>query len=471
MSVKKRIALLVAGSGFLASLLFSVVVFYELIEQPFDLLDTALEEEAHRAFETIKMREQGTGADAILAVIRKDDSTWIRIYEKGSGRVMYQSDLARQVTLPRVEPGSRVVADAAVPSDRIDLGQGGSREVSFRIRSFAETLHGRELTVQIGLPMVKLKEEIHELVLGLAVGLVFSSLALIGLSYFVAGRILKPIGAMRDLAHRISERNLDERIPVEPTRDEFNELAGTINRMLDRLQYSFARQREFLFDTSHELKTPLTTMRLAIGEICASKDMDGFPPSSRENLLRLNDQVLRMERLVKDLLNLSSLEALTGINPKTVSLPGLLSALVSEYRYLADAREIEIGVRLPDRSVISGDEEKLRRAFSNILDNALTYNVEGGRVEVSLDRSAGELAISVTNTGPGVPEDEVSKVFQQFYRVEKSRSMKHGGSGLGLAMVNRIVELHGGTVAFEGEPGGLTTVTVRLPLPLEGADL
>lgn len=464
MTAKRKIALLVAGAGFLASLLFSMVVFYELIEQPLDLLDTELEEEADRAFDTIEMLEREAGSVAIHAALQAGRSSWLKIYEKDSGHVLYPSELARGIKLPRVNPGSSVIAHATVPSDQIDLGQGAHQEVPFRIRCFENTLNGKELGMQIGLPMVKLKEEIQELVLGLVAGLVFSSLALIVISTFVAGKILRPIEVMRDLAHTISEKNLNERIPVGPGRDEFNELARTINRMLDRLQYSFVRQRDFLFDTSHELKTPLTTMRLAIGEIWTSENLDRLPSSSQENLSRLNDQVLRMERLVKDLLNLSSLETLTSIEPETVPITELLSSLISEYQYLADAQHIEMDVRVPSRIAMQGDAEMLRRAFSNILDNALKYNVEGGRVNVAVNARDIDLTITVTNTGPGVPKSEVSKVFQQFYRAEKSRSMQHGGSGLGLAMVKRIVELHRGSVAFESDPRRLTTVTIRLPL-------
>ena len=265
-----------------------------------------------------------------------------------------------------------------------------------------------------------------------------------------------------ELAKDISEKNLDQRIPAGKGRDEFNELARTINQMLDRLQYSFAKQRAFLFDTSHELKTPLTTMRLAIDEIYTYNG-GKLPSLEEENLFRLKNQVLRMERLVKDLLNLSSLEILTGINPKPVHITELLSSLSAEYQFLANAHNITIGIRLPNRLVIHGDEEKLNRAFSNILDNALKYNVDGGKIEVVGDQSEVDLTINVTNTGPGVAEAEIPRVFEQFYRVEASRSSQYGGSGLGLAIVKRIVELHGGSVKMESEPGVWAKITIQFP--------
>lgn len=461
MTVKKRITLLVAWTGFITTLLFSVVVFYELIEQPFDILDRELKEEAYRA---IKMSGAGQNPESVPAA--SDDPEmypyWFRIYEQDSGRMLYQSHLAGLVNLPSVEPGSSAIASVIIPPEQVNSGRDSRHEVTFRIRTFLLTLEGRTVAVQIARPMEKLAEEIWELVFSIGAGLIFCCMALIAISQFVAGKILKPIGKMKDLTREISEKNLDQRIPTGPGQDEFSELARTINWMLDRLQNSFLRQRDFLFDTSHELKTPLTTMRLAIDEICTS-DTQSLPPSVKENLFQLNEQVLRMERLVKDLLNLSSLESSAGIDSRPVHITGLVSSLAEDYRLLANAQNVQMDIHLPSRLIIQGDAGKLTRAFSNILDNAIRYNVAGGRVEVVSNESDADLTITVTNTGPGVAEAEIDKVFDQFYRVEQSRSLQHGGSGLGLAIVKRIVELHNGKIKFESKPGVWTRVTVSLP--------
>ena len=202
-------------------------------------------------------------------------------------------------------------------------------------------------------------------------------------------------------------------------------------------------------------------MRLAVDEICTS-DRKDLPSFVRDNLLRLNNQVLSIERLVKDLLNLSALETLTGIDRKPVQITTLLSSLAEEYRFLTNAHNITMDIHLPKQFVIHGDAEKLHRAFSNILDNAVKYNVEGGRIELTGDQSATEQTVTVTNTGPGVPEAEIPKVFDQFYRGEKSRSLRYGGSGLGLAIVKRIVELHGGAIRVESAVNRGTTFIVTL---------
>jgi two-component system OmpR family sensor kinase len=468
MTVKTRITLFIAGAGFIASLLFSVVVFFELVEQPIGILDDVLKEEAYRTTVMILKKQRGSESAPLDAAAHEMYMYWIEIYEQGTNRVLYQSSLAKSVTLSPVNPGSSAITKITIPPGLINLEPDDSKSMTFRVKTFLLTLGGRRFIVQIARPMQELEQEIWELILGIVSGLIFSTLALIAISRFMAGKILQPIGAMKDLAKDISEKNLDQRIPAGKGRDEFNELARTINQMLDRLQYSFAKQRAFLFDTSHELKTPLTTMRLTIDEIYTYTG-GKLPSLEEENLLRLKNQVLRMERLVKDLLNLSSLEMLPRIDPKPVHITELLSSLAAEYQFLANAHNITIGIRLPNRLVIHGDEEKLNRAFSNILDNAIKYNVDGGRVEVIGNPSADEMTITVTNTGPGIAEAEIPKVFDQFYRVEKSRSLRYGGSGLGLAIVKRIVELHGGKVKFESQQGSWTRVTVCLPWHLEMA--
>ena len=463
MTVKTRISLFIVGAGFISSLLFSAVVFYELMEQPFDLLDTLLKEEAHRTTRMLVKAQKESDAKLLASTSMEADRYWIEIYDNVTRKTIFQSNLAKSVKLPQVNPGSSSIACPLVPQEEIKLNQDRNPNTPFRVRTLPIESDGRSFIVQIARPMKKLNEEIWELLFGILAGLVFSTLALIVISHFMADRILRPIIEMKNLTQDIHEKNLEQRIPIGVAeRDEFNELARTINRMLDRLQYSFVRQRNFLFDTSHELKTPLTTIRLAVDEI-VSLDDENLPNLVRNNLLRLKNQVLRMERLVKDLLNLSSLETLSTIEPKPIQISELLSSLAEEYRLMADSRNIKMDVRLPSGLIIRGDEEKLHRAFSNILDNAIKYNLDGGRIELTGDPSAAGLTVTVTNTGPGVAEGKIPRVFDQFYRVEKSRSTEHGGSGLGLSIVKRIVELHGGGVQFESEIEGWTRVTVKLP--------
>ncbi len=462
MTVKKRITLLVIGAGFVTSLLFSVLVFFELLEQPFEILDAVLKEEAYRAAGIAIKKERESEAKSAAPLFDVNSSYWVEVYDQSTNKMLYQSPLAKLVRLSPVKPGSSATARITISPEKINLGQDDRGEVTFRIRGFLLTLEGKTFLVQIARPIEKLEDEIWDLVRNIGAGLIFSCMVLVVISHFIAGKILKPIGEMKALTKEISEKNLDQRIQVGSGRDEFNELGRTINWMLDRLQSSFENQRNFLFDTSHELKTPLTTMRLAVDEIYTS-DTAELPVVVKENLLRLNNHILRMERLVKDLLSLSSLETITGLDRKPVYITELLSSLGADYRFLADARNIQLDIHLSSQLIIQGDKEKLTRAFSNILDNAIKYNVDGGRIEVTGEQSDAEVSIMITNTGPGVADAEIDKVFQQFYRVERSRSLQHGGSGLGLAIVKKIIEIHNGKVTFKSQIGACTKVTVTLP--------
>jgi len=462
MTIKTRITLYIVGAGFIASLLFSVIVFYELIEQPFDLLDAVLKEEAYRAAELFSGEDDSAEPSPRLFASSYQNSYWIEILDTPSEELLYQSNLAKLVPLSRIDPGTRSIASVPFSSDDINIGQRIDGSVAFRIRAFLIPMDGKTLFVQAARPMEKLEEEIRDLVLGVLSGFVVSTLILIVMSRYMAGKILRPIGAMKDLARHISDRNLDRRIPAGEDHDEFSELARTINQMLDRLQYSFARQREFLFATSHELKTPLTTLRLAADEISRC-DAETPSPCVRDNLPRLQGQVLRMERLVKDLLNLSSMETMHRVDPKPVHLNEILQTLAEEYQFLAEARGIQLDIRISPQLFVSGDAEMLRRAVSNILDNAVKYNRDGGWITLSGETVAENVRVIVANTGPGVAEAEIPRVFDQFFRGEKSRSSHYGGSGLGLAIVKRIMELHGGKITFESQEGNWSRITVFLP--------
>ncbi len=465
MTVKRRITLFIVGAGFIAGLLFSIVVFFELLEQPFDILDNVLKEEAYKTTRMAVSGEKQSDAALLDAIAHETDSYWVTIIAQDNNRMLYQSRMARVIPLPLSKAGADAVVKALVPPAQFNLGQDSGRRVAFRLRTFVIELDGKAYKVQIARPIVKLEEELSELKYSLGAGFIFSILALVAISHFVAGKILRPIGAMKDLAQEISEKNLSRRIPIGPGHDEFNDLAGTINRMLDRLQYSFVKQKDFLFDTSHELKTPLTTMRLALDEVCASNGEKLSPPA-KESLSRVSQQVLRMERLVKDLLNLSALEMMDSIEAQPVQITELLSALAADYQIVAEARGIRMQLRLAEHLVVNGDAEKLRRAFSNVLDNALKYNVDGGRVEIAGESAAGEVQITISNSGAGLAAADTEKVFEQFYRTEKSRSAEHGGSGLGLTIAKRIVELHHGKIALESGSGTWTRASIRLPQDL-----
>ncbi len=460
MTVRHKISLLITAAGFGASLVFSCIILWEMMEQPFRIIDSDLEITAQRAVHMVLQSEKNQTPDAPLFI--GDSRYWLKIYDQDTGHLIYQSHLARQIEIPEPAPDSGTTVSVTIPREKIDLGQDRRNEVSFRVRSFRISLDGSTFLICAGRPMEKLEEELWDTLTGVASGLAFSVLLLMAVSYFVAGFILKPVKMINDQARDITENHLDRRIPVSGDRDEFNALAKTLNQVFDRLQHAFLRQKRLLADASHELKTPLTLMRLSLDEIRSAHggNLHGLP---MEILARQTEQVLRMERLVKNLLDLSSLEIEDSTTKDPVDVSTILESLIADYRYLAEPRNIQIHTHFPRQLIVTGNEEKLTRAFSNILDNATKYNVDGGHIEIIGTQSRSYLTVVATNTGPGVAEAEVSKVFDQFYRAEKSRSTRYGGSGLGLPIVKRIIELHDGNIQFESCLGDWTRVTIRLP--------
>lgn len=474
MTVRQEISLLITAAGFFASLVFSGIILWEMIEQPVRIIDAELETVARRAVGIVSGNERRGwkqwGSKRGNPLLLGDDRYWLEIYDENAGKAIYRSHLATLIDIPDMAPGSRATVSVIIPRETIPLGQDRRNEVTFRIRASKVVLDGRAFVVRIGRPMEKLEEEIWDIVIGVVSGLAFSLMLLMASSYFVAGVILRPVRMINEQTRDITEKHLDRRIPVSGDRDEFDALAQTLNQVFGRLQHSFLRQKRLLADASHELKTPLTMMRLSLDEI-RSAHGENSPEIQAESLVRLAEQVLRMERLVKNILDLSSLQVEGTPTEDPIDVAKILESLIEDYRLLADTHHIQIKCRLPTQLMMKGNAEKLNRAFSNILDNAIKYNIDGGRVEVVGNQSNGDLTITVANTGPGVAEAEIEKVFEQFYRVEKSRSVQHGGSGLGLAIVKRIVELHGGKVGLKSQQGVCTRVTVYLPRQRETISL
>jgi two-component system OmpR family sensor kinase len=468
MNVRQKISILITAAGFLSSLVFSCIILWEMMEQPFRIIDSELETAAQRAVSMVLKSEKINRKKGYSILddpfFLGDDRYWLKIYDQNTGQPVYQSHLATQIDIPEQASGASATIGIIIPEQiKIHLEQNSQNEVTFRVKGYKIALDGRTFLVSAARPMEKLEEEIRDTVVGVAGGLAFSVLLLMAISYFVAGLILRPVRAINDQARDITEKHLDRRIPVSADRDEFSALARTLNQVFDRLQHAFLRQKQLLADASHELKTPLTMMRLALDEISAGlgENQNGLQTQSPS---RLTEQVLRMERLVKNLLDLSSLEIESTVADNPVDITNLLDSLITDYRFMADARKIRIDTRLCKQIIAMGNAEKLNRAFSNILDNAIKYNVDGGRVEVVANQSDAGVTVTVTNTGPGVAENDISKVFDQFYRVEGSRSTQYGGTGLGLAIVKRIIELHEGKVKLESAQGDWTQVTVSLPI-------
>jgi two-component system, OmpR family, sensor kinase len=270
------------------------------------------------------------------------------------------------------------------------------------------------------------------------------------LIWLAVGHALKPLGRLTALvkARRV---NALEPLPDARLPDEVQPLVAALNELLQRLNAALGRERAFMADAAHELRTPLTALHLQMDTLShASGDAERSAAMER-----LSEGVQRAIRLVGQLLALAREEPRTPAQFGPVELEPLAREVVAELVPFADTRHVDLGLSGAHPVVVSGDREALRSLLRNLIDNAVRYSDEGGRVDVSVDSSGSTEAprpqLSVTDNGPGIPPEEHARVFDRFYRRAGSAPP---GSGLGLAIVKTIADSHGATLTLAAGPGG-----------------
>ena len=307
----------------------------------------------------------------------------------------------------------------------------------------------------------------------LLIGAGGSALSLLG-GWALATQALHPVVEMTRLAREtaldVDDAAFEESPLAQPgTRDEIAALATTFNEMLTRLRATVRRQREFLADTSHELRNPLMVVRANLDLL----ELD-LPPGEREACLReARQEVERMSRLVADLLFLTEVDASEAIVHARVDLAEVAKAVVRRTQPLPDGLDLRLG--LTDAAVVMGDRDRLRQLLANLVENAVRYTPPPGEIVVSVRRLGDRAELAVADTGIGIASEHHERVFERFYRVDPARTRSLGGSGLGLAIVRQIAEAHGGRVRLASAPGQGTEIALELPLaarePIEISDL
>jgi len=331
-----------------------------------------------------------------------------------------------------------------------------------RVRSERHTVEGATLHVSIGRSESELRQQWRKalggLLLGLPVALVLAGLG----GNWLARRALRPIDRMAQQADRMSAENLAERLPVDNPNDELGHLARVFNAALARIEDSFAELRRFTADASHELRTPLTSLR-AVGEVALREPPDLH--AYREAIGSMLEEVDDLSHLVDSLLMLSRAEA--GAEPlamESLSLLECAQGSVSLLEVLAEEKEQTLRATGDASIRVRGNADMLKRAFVNLIDNAIKYSPQQGHISLDILRiDAGLAAVEIRDQGSGIAKEHQSKVFERFYRADAGRSREAGGAGLGLAIAERVVRLHGGRIELESEPGRGSTFRVVLP--------
>ena len=331
----------------------------------------------------------------------------------------------------------------------------------FRVLAVPMRLPPRTDVVVVATSLENINGSVHRLLVLLLVGGPMA-LALAGIGgWALARKALRPVSLMTRKAAEIGSDRLQERIHVPRGSDELTRLAETLNDMLARLERGAEEHRRFIADASHELRTPLAIMASELDVDLRSPELS---PESRDTLESAREEVHRMARIVEDLLTLARIDEGGLVLVRTpVELRALIGRVVDDLRPLAAAEAIRIHVHC-DGEVVDADEAKLGQALANLIENGLKYAGSGGEVAIDVSEAAGEVALRVTDTGPGIPRAILPHVFDRFFRADTSRSRDRGGSGLGLAIAQAIVHAHGGRIAAESAPGRGSSFSIALPI-------
>jgi two-component system OmpR family sensor kinase len=274
--------------------------------------------------------------------------------------------------------------------------------------------------------------------------------------------ITKPVRQLTETAVKISSGDLAFRAEIKG-KNEIAELGRTFNMMCDRLQNIDEQRSQFVSDASHELKTPLASMKILVESLLYQDEVK--PEVYKEFLADINGEIDRMNGLVTDLLLLSKMDNdMQGINIEKLNLSALVKKCKEALLPIAEKRNISIKLTVPDEAQLEGDALKLRQAIDNLMENAVKYTPDGGHVEVTVRKQGTEVFVIIKDNGIGMSKEHLSHIFERFYRVDKARARDTGGTGLGLHIVRRVALMHGGRVEVMSEEGKGSVFTLVLPV-------
>ena len=392
----------------------------------------------------------------------EDYTIWNKIYEHSllnskkqfvyvmdrRGRVFYKSFNMGEDTLPSppdLKPYQVKVVETVLGSQKIRLAAMNTKFYEIRVAYPVEEINDvRQSLFAIFLVLIP----------------IVLAISIFG-GYFLAKQSLKPVEEITRTTRKITATNLRERIRVKNPEDEIGRLTETLNDMIGRLEASIEQVQQFSLDASHELRTPLTIMR---GEIELALRGNRKGASYKKTLASLLEEVLRMTSIIEGLILLAKADSGTvKLEKKPTRLDSLAGEVKEDAEILAEQKKISVSISKLDEVTVLGDSVRLRQLMLNLVDNAIKYTPEGGRITLSLEKTNGNARFSVEDTGVGIPPADIKKIFDRFYRVDKSRSRLPDGLGLGLAISKWVAEAHGGSLRAQSTVGAGSKFTVTIP--------
>jgi len=456
-SIRGRLTLLYVG------LLSLVLVLYAGGASAFHLRNLR-EQLDHRLNEDVETIEglfawDGNGHVRLMTANLDEDARdlphFVEVWS-ATGTVLYRSPQLGQQDLGPAPATTGTPVHIGARSIRLADGR------PVRIVGRRHSIDGTPVRIRLGLSEEPLWREFWQMVSVLAIGLPVALLLIGGTGYAVARRALRPLDAMATRAEKITAENLEDRLPIANPNDELGHLGRVFNETLGRLERSFEQLRRFTADAAHELRTPLTAIR-SVGEV--SLQRTGDAEYYRDTVGSMLEEANRLTKLVDSLLTMSRADAgRIPLQPTEFSMLDLAKEAGSVIEVLAEEKNQTMSIEGDPHVLIRGDRLILRQALINLLDNAVKYSPEGGRVEIRAGARNGDAFVDVRDSGPGIPVEDRSNVFDRFYRVDKSRSRGEGGAGLGLSISQWAVEAHGGRIELDCDHAPGCTFRIRIPI-------
>jgi heavy metal sensor kinase len=460
-----RFRLTVWYSGLLAGLLllFGASVYVGLRHYLELTLKDSLTKEAQGIGERLLINVGVSGEEYVADEIKEHlapelNGLFVRV-TRADGSTLYESGSPKDGSFdPRNVAGAWT--DLTQASSRVE-GQSGGAELMICAVPFVSR-DGSRFLIETGAQLKQSESVLHGLLLTFAVGLPLVVAVAIAGGYVVMRRALAPVGAITRTAEQITSRNLSERLPEARTGDELEALSIALNRMIARIEHSFRHVNRFSADASHELRTPLTVLR---GELEAIAQRPDLPLDLRETIGSTLEETERLSKIVESLLAISRLDAGEALMTRErFDLTELVTDTADQMRLLAEDKQISLKCTVAGSVEVEGDKGRVKQVLVNLVDNAIKYTGEGGKVEISVSPNTGDAVLEVADSGIGIPSEAIAHVFERFYRVDKARSRQMGGAGLGLSIVKSICTAHQGRVSVESTEGKGSRFTVELPL-------
>jgi two-component system, OmpR family, sensor kinase len=393
-------------------------------------------------------------ATRFIAVQRYHAESLLIVVQAAGGRTVSNNPglLVREETRERSAPERTGLLDSRTGLATASVAEaGGMRVLATPIRSGGRTVG----TLRVANPLTPVQQAQSGLRRSFLVVGAVALLVAIGVAVGLASLIAAPLRRMARVAAAVDGGDLSVRTGAVRGRGEAGVLAAAFDHMLDRLERAFKRQRDFVSDASHELRTPLAVVRAQV-ELLDHESDEHERHESTVTLLRRLDA---LDHLVGDMLTLASAEAGQLVEPQTIDLHDFFEDLRRDLPLFGD-RDFRLDAV---DGTLQADPGRLTQVLRNLVRNAVAHTERGDRVTVIARADDGELAISVSDTGPGIPPDHLDRIFERFHRADRSRSRDRGGTGLGLAIARAIIEAHGGSIHAESVTGHGATLRINLP--------